>query len=211
MLILSPKFRHSSTSYMFTCWHRKEAGPAVARQLLFEMDLHNCRHSTSLKIPIRLESCTDARLIRTSVLAGLHDQFGLILTSTFCSPWTVGWRLLIAQRKTAEITPPIKACGEPVSFAFPNLLLKGLMIKCSIALILVPMRDLFESWYGQAYMIINKRVFLILMLKIRYSCHLDEVAADICGRIGRTNVLEALAARIWWIQRLSFDSCTTET
>lgn len=124
----------------------------MARQRLFEIVLHNCRHSTSLKIPIRLESCTDARLIRTSVWVGLHDRFDLILTPALCSP------LLIAQRKTTEITPPIKACGEPVR-AFPNLLLKGLMIKCSIALILVPMRVFFESWYGQACMIINKRVF----------------------------------------------------
>ena len=74
----------------------------------------------------------------------------------------------------------INACGNPERFTFPNLLLKGLMIQSSIALILVPMRDFFKSWYGQACMIINKRVFfLILMLTIRYSWHLDEVAADI--------------------------------
>lgn len=88
-----------STSYMATCWHRKEAGPALARQRLFETALHNCRHSTLWTKPIRLESCTDARFIWISVRTGLYDRFDLIFTPIFSSPLAAGWSLLIAQGK----------------------------------------------------------------------------------------------------------------
>lgn len=80
--------------------------------------LHNCRHSTQWKVPIRLES-TDAIFIWTSVRTWLDDRFGLILAPTFASLWQLD-EVCLQHKENGRDKTSIKACGNPERFAFPN-------------------------------------------------------------------------------------------
>lgn len=110
------------------------------------------------------ESCntkTNRALIRTR----LHDPIYLTLAPISCCSSTLEWCLLTSENKKAGTTDmkaiPAKASSKPVRFTSPNPLLEDLVI---ITFSLILMRDLFESWYGQAGMITNQVFFLILIL-----------------------------------------------
>lgn len=125
LLMLSPKFRHSSTSYKATCWHRKKACPAVARQRLFEMVLHHCRHGTPLSLPVRLESCTDARLIRAyrgrAARSIWSDPYSHILPS-----FDSGRSLLVGTKENGRDNIPYQGLRWTCTFCIPQSPVKGL-------------------------------------------------------------------------------------
>lgn len=96
-----------------------EAGPGVARQRLFEMDI--MKNTDLAWILYRCETHSDLGTDRAARSIWSDSHFHILL------PFDSWMNFASSKKKNGRDNTSIKACGKPVRFEFPNLLLKGLM------------------------------------------------------------------------------------